>query len=639
MRFLAAVLLSSLTFPAAAGSPEPAVTRIGEVVWKGTPDALLFTPGARPFDLSPDGRGFLYLQGAPWPRVMMQALPAAPGAPAPEPVVLGTAPPFGDRPPRFDHQGRNVFFTADLSAASRKPARVRAGGNGEAKAAAGAAEPVSLAVVRANTAGLQAERLLPAPGQAPDEFAVFLDLHPGGRTILVGTGRGLAATQISTGDFSLAVSELTFSDSGAPLVPPRPLSFAVNGVAPVRYSWDGTTIYYGGGPAAGGPSPSFRYLRRSGLIEPAGFYQERLGRLAGDVEVIFQAVPHPGCFGWDGFPLCLLSRAPGGPAVPLEVPAALLSPLPLLPISARGDRILLAGGPEDRLQLAVARWDSAAFEGALAAAARAPHPAAVAPVLTAGFGGEEVCARAEDARAGGLLREIRSSLAPGPVAPLVAIRARWTERLSSAPATAWRVEATQTASGQIWVERTEVGGPAGKAPAREVVASDGKESWALDDRGETILLSVADLLQRVARAAPLPLLADPAGFGSLGLAFGFLGEAGEGPAQGEDAGRLRLRLKLEAMDGYRAEVIVAASGGQVLPARIESPLLFPRERIRRGLGVVKEKASVSFEDYRLEGGRRVPGRIRFDDGLNPSELVLEEVEFNLSVAGKLFRQR
>src|SRR5262245_7367894 len=106
---------------AGADSPSPGAVQVGEILWRGFPDALHPTPGARPFDLVPGGRRFVYLQGAPWPRVMFQALPPVPGGQAPEPVVLGTSPFFGERPPRFDQEGRNVFFTADLTARSGKP--------------------------------------------------------------------------------------------------------------------------------------------------------------------------------------------------------------------------------------------------------------------------------------------------------------------------------------------------------------------------------------------------------------------------------------------------------------------------------------------------------------------------------------
>ena len=136
-------------------------------------------------------------------------------------------------------------------------------------------------------------------------------------------------------------------------------------------------------------------------------------------------------------------------------------------------------------------------------------------------------------------------------------------------------------------------------------------------------------------ASPLLLLLDPLALGLPGLRYRFLGEE-EAPAGGGGPPRRFARLELRALDGYRAEALLElhpaaadkSSPGAVLPARFECPLLFPEERERRAMGTVPAVKTISFLEYRPSGGRRVPARIRFEDGLNPFELVLKELEIN-----------
>src|SRR5258705_1316268 len=81
----------------------PSPVAAGEMLWRGRPDGLLRAAGERPFDLAPDGRSFVYLQGAPWPRAALQRI-APEGQAGTDPVALGGLAAFGSRPPRFDQE-------------------------------------------------------------------------------------------------------------------------------------------------------------------------------------------------------------------------------------------------------------------------------------------------------------------------------------------------------------------------------------------------------------------------------------------------------------------------------------------------------------------------------------------------------
>jgi hypothetical protein len=54
-------------------------------------------------------------------------------------------------------------------------------------------------------------------------------------------------------------------------------------------------------------------------------------------------------------------------------------------------------------------------------------------------------------------------------------------------------------------------------------------------------------------------------------------------------------------------------------------------------GASRATRSILFDDYRPVGGRLLPGRIRFEDGNEPFELVLEAAEINPESADRLFR--
>ncbi len=646
-------LLPFGVFHSASGAESaPAFVEPGKVIWSGRPDALSPAGGPRAFDLSPDARSIVYLQGDPWPRVMLVRLGEGLGAGPSEPIPLARTPWWGTRPPRFGAGGRHVFFTADGSFRStvyaRRPVAERAvldrsiPGRPISKRApavspppATAPETVQLAVVRAQADGGGTERLLPAPGAPADDAAVFLDVHPDGRTILAGTASALRASDVSSGEFSWTLVELSFDETGDARLPARPLGLAVHGQALVRYSWDGAAIYYGEGPEGGDPSAVRRYLRAGGVSEPAACDQHSVGWLAGDVEVVVHPFPHPGSFGWDGFPLVFLSRglAPttSGAAVPfrapdsLRAPDALRAPLPLFPVSVRGNRMLLAGGFEDRIELAVAEWDPARFGTALASAALAADPLVRARGTLGGFGTDEMRAAAADPKAAGLLQAIRSTsvLLPGP--PLRSARARWTRRNTAAGDEArWAIEATEIVPGGLRIDRTHPPPEPEAPPVRDSISWNGHEAWATNESAGEVPISPGEFLTESAVYSPLRLLIDPAGTALPGSTFYYAGESEPGPSESR---RLAL-LDVRAAGGYRAQVGVEVAAGRALVVRIETPLLLAREKMRREFGDLPAQKTIRFDEHRPAGGRLVPGRIRFDDGIAPFELTLEGLEIN-----------
>ncbi len=671
---LAIGLLTLAAEPAATEPLSP-----GKVLWTRVPDAQASTPGAWPFDLSPGAAGVAYLQGDPWPRVLHQPIAGN----AVEPVALGAFVPFGDRQPRFDAEGRRILFTADLSApleAERLPFPVRPPTRDRGRT-------LRLAIVRMGIDGRGSERLLPGPGASDEESWVLLDVHPVGG-LLAGKATGVKSSEVSWGGFSLEVFEVDLDAAGNALSP-RPLGFSVNGRASVRYSWDGSSIVYEQGPSphvSGKPAPVMAFHRSSAVNEPLRTAGDSPGLLADDVEVYPVPLPHPGSFGWDPFALVLLARAAEGPWIPFAAGDSFASGgtagAPLVPVSFRGDRVLLVGGPEDRRTLAVAAWDAGLFEARLAAVSRRPAPASAAgavPWLPAVLEGR---ARADDAAAAELLEKLRASQELSPAPPFRCVRARWIHRdvpaaavppaaaspkrpkaasaaakaetppaaPIAAPAPAGErlpdgqrppdeeIEAIAWTDGRLWIDRIHPPAKAGDPPFHDILAYDGKEARATDEEGRTTTLTPADLLQRSAVASPLRLLIDPAGLRAPWLRFRSAQPA-PAPADGKapEAGGGSPALEVRSIDGYRAELRVTLEGGRTVASRIESPLHFPTVKARREMGAVPPRKSVAFEEYRAVGARLVPGKIRFDDGIRPFELVLRELVLDPTDAEKVFR--
>ncbi len=573
---------------------------------------------------------------------MVVRLGEGPASGSGEPIPLGQMPWWGTRPPRFGAGGSHIFFTADLGTSRpaifarrpvpERPALVRLipGRSPPERTPAASPQPstapqtVQVAVVRARADGGGTEPLLPAPGASRDGAAVFLDVHPDGRTILAGTASALRAADVSSGEFSWTLVELSFDDTGASR-PARPLGLTVHGQALVRYSWDGAAVYYSEGPESGDPSPVRRFWRADGTSEPAGCDQHSAGWLAGDVEAYIHPFPHPGSFGWDGFPLISLSRGLGEAAAPFRPPESLRAPVPFVPISVRGNRVLLCGGFEDGIELAVAQWDPARFGEALASPALAADPLVRARGRLGGLGAGEMPSVAADPKAAALLKAIRSTavLLPGPA--LRSVKARWTRR-NTAPGdeARWTIEATEIVTGGLRIDRTHPPPEPEASPVRDSISWDGREAWASNERAGDVLISPSEFLGESAIYSPLRLLIDPAGTALPGLRFSYAGEREPGPAESR---RISL-LDVQALDGYRATVGVEVAAGRTLVARIESPLLFAREKTRREFGNLPARKEIVFDEYRPAGGRLVPGKIRFEDGIAPFELTLDSLEIN-----------
>jgi hypothetical protein len=609
---------------APADAPVPTVSP-GKVLWRGTPSPLRRSPGAPTFDLSPDGSAFVFVQGDPWPRVVLQRIPAD-GADTPPGTVLGDAEPFGDRPPRFDSDGRSIFFTEDLAPPQADAARpfTRSPRSPRRETSR---EPHRLTVVRARTEGGKLERILPGPGSDSEESAVFLDIHPGGRTILVGTGKNILPHQVTSGDFTLQLVEVDFRGDGTPIAPPRPLSLGVSGGAPIRYSWDGTAILYGVGPVHGRQTVKvLRFVRSSGVQEETGLDTDSMGRLAGDLEVHDVLLYHPGVFGWDGFRLSLLGRTAGGLTVPLRITEQFQEPLPLAPMAFRGDRALFAGGFEDRKVVAVAAWDPADVDRRLAAGSGIPLRPDL-PALIPGFSSDEVRAKAADPGTEVILRRMLSSRNSGKAAPVRSAKARWSQTPSpGGPVGEIRVEATESADGPISIRRSRPSGKPGDPPLDDLLVWDGKQGWTIDERGSTFAASRETVLSGSTMYSPLRLLIDPAGLGLSWMEFRLAGEATEPGPDGRE--RRIARLEARSIDGFRASVFVELKGELALPVRIETPIIFPEERTRRELALTKEARTLTFEDYRTAADRMVPGKVRFDDGMAASEMTLLQLELN-----------
>ena len=632
---LALAILAGPGADPAAPLPIPSVMA-GAILWRGMPDGA-HRNIHQVLDLAPDGRSFLYLQGDPWPRVMLQRLPAGAGGSLPEPEILCALEPWGGRAPRFDLEGRAVFFTADLTPrgadASRPTSRP-----GPVPARVAPGESLHAAVMRVRPGTKAVERIWPLAGSPSDRASILMDVHPGGRTLLVGTGSGLDPREAFLGNLSLELEELSFPDGGTAAVAPAPLGFQVSSQALVRYSWDGTAVIYSLGPVDRGPVRVLRYDRASGTHEPTGGTQEDAGRLAGDLETHSILLAHPGGFGSDGFPLQLLSRSLDGPAVVFSS-EGLPGSLPFVPVSFRENRALLASGIEDRRMLLVTSWDPAAFEGKIAAVTLSgpPGPWGLSAALQGSVALAEVRAAALDPKALTVLRALHAGRALSGGRTLRSARARWVQRIGGAGSQERRLESIELASGALRIEKVTPAGKAGDPEEREVIAFDGKEAWAIAARGDTMPLDWRALLVEGCTGSPFRLLLDPAGLGLPWIAFRWIGEETETVEGGGT--RPLARLEIRSLDGYSALLLASLEGYRARVHRIESDLLLPQEKGRQDQAPGREKKSISFDGYKELGGCLVPGRIRFDDGSTALEMELEDLELDPPGAEEAVRRK
>lgn len=656
--------------PAAADGARAARLEVGAPLWSAPIDGLdLSTAPEDLFDLAPGAESLVYLQGAPWPRVMVQEL--APGPEAP-PRPLSAAVPLSGRPVRFAPDGDAVYFsllerTETLDGAAPRPRRSFA--------------------ARAAFPGGELEVIYPPRAHPGAGHAVFLDVRPDGQAILVGLGTG--GGPVETGE--LEVAEIRRLPREAPergseaaagaraWGDPFRLGFAIGARGTARYADGGRAV-----DCARGETPERETSRLERLViaaevpgaargagaAPASGNEgrgassrlEAAPRPAGELDVRRLLRSRLGA--GDGFP-----EVRAGPAGTVAGPAGTLSdgagaarsgallsfapevlahaPAAPQPLVFRKGRVLLqAMGRAGRLTL-VAPWawappGSAPGPEAGAEAGASAAPEAAAGVAAAGVAGT-VRARAS-AEARPLLEAIARSLEGGAGTPPAALAATILELSPAAGSGAdarpaevrARLEVAERALGPLRLERHPEPPPAPAAPlaragaeppavadaaageaapprpAVTVIASDGTERWIREDGREAPLPAA-----RFAREAVslFRLFLDPAGLGDAAVRFGRV--AASPPAAGR--GELRT-IAFSYEDGYAGELVVEVDGDRVLPASVRSPF-----------------GSVSYGDWRPWRGRLVPHHARLDHaGEAPRILELLRLE-SAELPDRLFR--
>jgi hypothetical protein len=583
-----------------------------EVLWSGRLDALEEQHDPFAFELAPDGKGFFYYQGAPWPRLMFQPLEGAAS-------MVGAVVPWSTLPPRIDPRDGTVYFTAvDVAESLPEP--------GERP------RLLSLHVVKAARPGFSAERLHPSRGRAPGTFSILLDLHPSGETLLIGTGSGFRGQRLD--DLSLDLHELPASGG-----PAAALRIRVNGRAAVRYSGDGSLIEYI--PALEDPAAEiFRFERSTSRHLPPRPERGPRARRAGELEVSSFLLPHRGSIGWDGFESHEVRRPGARAGLLLEIGEEIrrLTPVRALPVSFRAGRILLCGGPEDRPLLIVAEVDASALEAEAESVEPRPSPLLFDPALLEG----RILA-ARDPAAAELLERLRDTLHTAAAEPVTALRARLRQKgIGIDDDIEQRVEVFERSPGLLRVERfldltppaAEREPPAAEA-AREtisqVMAFDGEECWLEREDGFVERIAESLFAREVNACSLFRWLFDPAGLGERNLRFG-----APAPIAPGGAGERRWKLPFAYEDGYAGELWVEERDGGVLPLSWRSPFLVPGERLRRELGVVPAEQVVGFEEWGLLKGRRAPRRLRFEGGFRAHLLELQEIAFPEDIDEKQF---
>lgn len=616
-----------LLIPFALGSARAGddAVEVRRVLWSGRLDALERQHPRAAFQLAPGGKGFLYFQGAPWPRLLYRSL----DDPSAEPRMLSRSVPYSSLPPRFNPQGDAVFFTAvtNLESLDAPTARQR---------------PLALKLVRVDLADLKVERLHPPEGSPDDAFSVLLDVHPSGDWILAGAGADLRTRDLRRSEGPMRLLEISTQVGNRERAPPRELGIQVNRQSFVRYSRDGRRVEYTLAPHDDPGAEVFALDRESLKGFQTGVRSGSLARHAGDLDLRTFQWPHRGSFGWDGFQSYDVS--PGGSAASLPLrfapEVAALSILPPEPVAFRGDRVLLCGGLQDRPLVIVAAFTATGGAGGK------PQPAGTRLALDPRFGKGGVLARV-DPETAPLLERLRGTLQSPQASEVRAVRAELRQvGTSVAAGTVQAVTVHEKLPGLFLAERSftpeagEAEKPAEKPAAEEILpepqtqilASDGSECWMKLEDGRFQVVEEAFVSLEVNSLSVFRLLLDPAGLGDPELRFAKAVAA----EPGED-GAARWRLPYSYADGYSGELVVEEREGGVRPLVWESPLIFSSHALEQAIGNVPKTKSLHFEDFRSFAGRLIPHRLRFENGFEPHVLEVVKLEVLDDLDEKVFR--
>ena len=606
---------------------------VDRIIWKGYPDGMENGHAPESFELSPDGGSFVYYQGAPLPRLMLQPVGRAGGAAQ----MLGPVRPHGRRTPRFSPSGGCVYFSAS---------------GGDPGTSGSTDVPARAHVVEVLLPRMELKRVFPPGAEGPGESAVFLDLHPSGRMLLIGIASGGIQDETS--------SRLDMAELALPATPPASLGFQISGLARVRYSGDGGFIAYTVlSPATDAGQSELHYLfdrerRTHRRVPPAEF------AAAGNFQLKSFIVPHLGSFGWDGFvSYAILPPATfDGLPVPIRFSQELLavSKIPPQPLCFRKERVLLSGGRRDQPLPIVATFERrkgpAALPGPAVGFLRESGGSRVLWSDPSFFRGAILARRSLELEP--LILRLARSLRPGgsrsgaegakdsfPEVPC-ALEARLLKRgLGAAAGSGERVEILETSAGRLRVERfREVPADAGPdadeepaGPVSEMAIFDG-ETCSIKTVQDSYVEVPPELFCREVNSYSLfRLFLDPVRLGDPRLRFT---AASRVPA-GQSGGKERWNIAFSYEDGYSGDLVVEVTKDGVLPVLVSTPFLFESERLGRAIGQVPERKTVTFGGWRPWMGRLVPHELEFDDGIGSWALELLEMSPKNDAGAELFQ--
>ncbi len=617
--------------PQSARGAGPTDATLGPVVWQGSLDGLARPHQRTAFRLSPRGDAFLWFQGPPLPRLMLQPLAGGEGSGGAARMV-GTATPCSTMAPRWGPDGRDLYFTAASAPVSARPS-----GRGRVRT------PVALWVVRAALPTLAVEPVWPRAGRADGSIAVLLDVHPSGDRVLVGTARAPErfGGDPRRADLRLALVEVPVGEGAGDV---RTLGLFIGGRALARYDRSGAAVELVDGDAGDPGALVRRWDLTRGRFEPGGAERAGWRRHGGDLDVVVLQVPHRGSFGHDPFRTFALARAGSPSAASLRVPAAVLqaSIVPPVPIAARAGRVLLCGGLPDRPRVFVTRL----FLPAAGATRSARFdPAAALRLSEAFFAGEMLCRVDDGTRP--IVERLRATLREPDAPPIRALRARvrW-EGIGVNAGTVHALRIVESAPGRCRIERSlavieadvstaedgDAVGPPPRKSGTQVLSFDGERCWLKGEGDRWQRVDAAFAAAELSSSSLLRLALDPAGLGDPHLAFG--------PAREEsaDAQGRRWTLPVRYDDGYAGELVVAETdSGAVLPVAWRSPLHLPTWRLRTQIGRVPNVKTLTFGAWQRRPGsapggtpgsasRLVPTRFDFDNGYGSFRLTIEALE-------------
>lgn len=586
---------------AVGNASDPVTIAPTGVVWRGFVNAVSEDKDLI-FELSPDGSSFLYSQGRPWPRLMLQAVDGL----GKEPVMLGTHAPISGRRPDFVSSGKAVYFTADRS---WRP--MRQGISNE--------RVVNPAVLRVSIDGRVSKTIASS--------AMFLDLHPKGETLLIGRMSEVTTSELAIGSYALELNEVPASGGVS-----KPLGFSVRGLSFVEYAFDGNSILYTTGAPRDERETVRRWDRRTGLHSRVERTLGAVGTRAGVARIRVVENAHLGTFGSDVYVQNLVQKSADGPAIAVSIgPSFPYAPSGGVRIRSVGRRhLLFSGGPRERLEMIVASWDSVGFNRGVTDVVNGTGWTLDTDVTGGHKSTSEarsrslILARAEgETRA--LLESLRRSLGADDT-PVDSVRVRWSiQRRPEEGASGEIVEVVETAEGQARVERILPPLSPEDAEEREALIDDGAAVWHVAVDGTASRVTHSQLRDQLTHLSAYRLLLDPAGLGYPGLTFR------AGPVK--DGERT---LTFRDVDGYHGKLVVRVNGAMTFPVRIVTPLLFSSLRARRGIGAVQDERRVTFDDFGVAAGRTVAHTIRFDNGYTPVELKLKSLELNPSLDNGVF---